>query len=746
MRKFTNLLFISLFASSLFAQRSAGIMEQPRLTSTQSTQSHKVHRCSTMENDAKLRAAHPEMGTLNDFENWMGQAISDLPTNSANKTSVVKIIPTIVHVIHNGTAVGSGFNLSQAQVNSQFTILNQDFRRTNPDASSTPSVFLNAAVDCEVQFCPALVDPQGNLLAEPGIDRINRNSKGWIASGANGYSDTYVDGTIKPNSIWDPTKYCNIWVLDLDNQLLGYAQFPTGSGLQGLGGTATANTDGVVITATAFGNTGTAAFPYNKGRTTTHEVGHWLGLRHIWGDGTCATDYCADTPPAETANYFPSSGANCFTHPYNIGGCSGNTTGEMFMNYMDYTNDACMNLFTTNQKTRMDAVLANSPRRASLVTSNACSQPSSVVANYTTSPSQLCIGSPVQFTFTGTVPSGTTPTYSWTFTGGTPATSTAANPSVTYASAGNFAVALTVTANGTSDTKNGTVAIVNCQGGTTTCDTLTNLAAVPVDSITVYSFAPTDTTWGYVSGHNMYGDLAKADYFNYTPALPAQITDVSFIFYKAVGAAPNNTLTVKVWADNAGTPGAVLGSTTIPYSSIVTNTTTTVTFPTPINLTTSGKFYAGIEFVYGTTSCDTVALWLAKQGLVNPGTAWDKWSDNTWHKFSDTNNWSLNTSMTIFPTVCRTTSAINTPLEGDIKLYPNPSDGSFTLEIANSKTDEVAMFLYDLQGKQIFTENISTQYGSVKKDFAFSNLAEGSYIVRLLSNGKYANYKLLIQK
>lgn len=310
-----------------------------------------------------------------EFEQWFSQRVTEYLQNKsiADVQNVQYTIPIIVHIIHNGTAVGSGANISQAQVNSQLTILNNDFAGTNSDISSLPSVFNSVkAGDTGIRFCLAKVDPDGNLLAEEGIERINRNSRGWSDPNnlsSNNFS-SYFNNTIKPNSIWDPTKYLNIWVAGADNSgLLGFASFPAGSGLSGLSGVETANTSGVVVNHKAFGSTGTAASPYNRGRTATHEIGHWLGLRHIWGDGTCATDFCSDTPPAETSNY------GCKTHPFNTGGCSGNSSGEMFMNYMDYVNDACMYVFTANQKTRMLTAMANGTYRVGLNNSGACNAP-----------------------------------------------------------------------------------------------------------------------------------------------------------------------------------------------------------------------------------------------------------------------------------------------------------------------------------------------------------------------------------
>jgi hypothetical protein len=187
--------------------------------------------------------------------------------------------------------------------------------------------------------------------------------------------------TVKPGSSWDPTKYFNVWVLEfggVDAGTLGYAQFPTiPSGtnpvtdMVGAGGAA--NTDGVVLDYHYVGNTGTAlaSAPYNKGRTLTHEAGHWLGLWHIWGDdGTSCTgtDYVTDTPNQADENYTcpTTNGA------VSADGCAG-STGAMYQNYMDYSDDKCMVMFTAGQKARMQAVMANCARRLSLTTSTVCS-------------------------------------------------------------------------------------------------------------------------------------------------------------------------------------------------------------------------------------------------------------------------------------------------------------------------------------------------------------------------------------
>jgi hypothetical protein len=219
--------------------------------------------------------------------------------------------------------------------------MTNDFRRM----LGTPGFNSNAVgADTEIQFVLAKQDPSGNPTN--GIDRVN------LCQAT--FSKTECDTKVKPTTIWDPTQYLNMWSVSFtDTTLLGYAQFPNASGLQGLNASGgSASTDGVVANYSTFGgaayNDGTFILvaPYNQGRTMTHEVGHWLGLRHIWGDGTCATDYCADTPTAHTSNGGCPVVTNCT-----------NTGNEMVQNYMDYTSDLCMNIFTADQKTRIRTII-----------------------------------------------------------------------------------------------------------------------------------------------------------------------------------------------------------------------------------------------------------------------------------------------------------------------------------------------------------------------------------------------------
>ena len=319
-------------------------------------------RCASTEYDQYLREQNPKTESVELFEKWINKKIKEQQSlqEVASQSGGIIYIPVVVHVIHNGDAYGINENITDEQVQSQITVMNQDYRKL----TGTPGYNTNAVgADTQVEFVLAKVDPNGNPTN--GINRVNLCQASW--------STAAINSTVKSNTIWDPMQYMNMWSINFtDTSLLGYAQFPESS----LGGMATTaqnpNTDGVVANYTTFGSSdlasGSFAAPYDKGRTMTHEVGHFLGLRHIWGDNsTCPAtntandkDYVADTPAANTANFGCPTGTNT---------CTGNPGSDMIENYMDYTDDTCMSIFTTGQKARITTVLNSSPRRSTLKTS-----------------------------------------------------------------------------------------------------------------------------------------------------------------------------------------------------------------------------------------------------------------------------------------------------------------------------------------------------------------------------------------
>lgn len=230
-------------------------------------------------------------------------------------------IPVIVNILEN-----SNGDITQAQINSQIAILNEDFNDNNPNTSGVPAEFADAVADCNISFTLA------------GVNRKISSKSSW---GTNDAMKNSAQGGI---NVTDPSTYLNIWVCNIGGGILGYAQFPGGSSA----------TDGVVIGIDYFGETSGA---YGDGRTATHEVGHWLNLRHIWGDGRCKRDdFVADTPNSDRSN----------------GGCPAYPTvhcrsADMTMNYMDYVYDDCMYMFTNGQNSRMRALFVTGGARASLV-------------------------------------------------------------------------------------------------------------------------------------------------------------------------------------------------------------------------------------------------------------------------------------------------------------------------------------------------------------------------------------------
>lgn len=280
------------------------------------------------------------------------------------RAQIYDTLPVIFHIINNGESVGTGTNLSQAQVNSQFDVLNEDFRMLNADVANTPSVWMPLAGDMGLNFDKALVDPNGNILTEPGIDRVNRYTMGWTAGP---YNMSYIDNTIKPQSVWDPYRYLNIWVMNVGNGLLGYCTFPVNSGLCGMpNGTADTLRDGIVLHYQATGRTGNLQIPYDKGRTATYEIAQWLGLKRLC-QSSCGSDCVADTPVGDY------SYGGCVLFPQVSTPCSNGPNGDMFMNFMSYVDDSCKYMFTLGQKGRIDTTLTNGVFQSALRLSNVVS-------------------------------------------------------------------------------------------------------------------------------------------------------------------------------------------------------------------------------------------------------------------------------------------------------------------------------------------------------------------------------------
>lgn len=580
-------------------------------------------RCATMEQDKINRDLFPERGTLDEFEQLLQRKINDIESRAVfGRTEATVInIPIIVHVVHNGEPIGSGTNLSQEQIIAQIEVLNEDFRRKagSPGFNNNP-----LGADIEIEFCLSPVDEDGNVMAEPGIDRIRGTQQSWTRS--------QIDGSLKPSTIWNSNLFYNIWTLRFggeDSNLLGYAQFPDQSGLSGIpnsGGPS--STDGVVVQFSSFGSIDKGNFPvmqapYNRGRTLTHETGHWLGLRHIWGDGPCGNDFVDDTPPQQNES------RGC---PTNKTSCDGSVPA-LVQNYMDYSDDNCMNIFTRGQKTRMRAVMELSPRRRSLSETNICSgqATSPPVANFTTDKTEcVLLGSQITFTdLSSNFPSS----WQWTFQGGDPASSTQQNPRVTFNSPGTYRVTL-VAANalGESELKEDFISVA-ADG---LCNAFSNYNDDHTASLLkISNFRPSAT--GYLSGHNSLGVQAFSELYSNDCGYRF-VSGATLRFGKLITTNLDATVSVVVWnaRGTQGGPGAVIERKEVLYRQILediaADRATSVTFDreTPVF---GRPFHVGFEISYERAS-DTLAIISSADGEGNSASSWLRNSSGNWNTFT----------------------------------------------------------------------------------------------------------------
>jgi PKD repeat protein len=383
-------------------------------------------RCATDAHWAQQVATHPQLAraAAQWEQDWAQQAQQRPSTRSVRK------IPVVVHLIQsNGIA-----RISLDRVQSQIDVLNEDFRRRNADTSLIPAAFQGVSADTEIEFCLATIDPNG--CPTNGVNRI--------ISPANAVHNDNQEAQLKALIQWPPRQYLNMWVPEDVTGLLGYATFPTALNFS-------PQLDGVVINGGFFGRGfGTPPSSFDQGRTVTHEVGHWLGLFHTFQGGcsgttatNCTTggDGICDTPPTANANFgCPPNQNTCTETPTDL--------PDQTMNYMDYGDDRCLYMYTEGQGARMYFYLDNlrsqlwSPANLTATGCDGTVSPGCApVAAFRANLRSACVGTPVRFTDLST---GPPTTWQWNFPGGSPATDTSANPSVTYAQAGVYDVILSI--------------------------------------------------------------------------------------------------------------------------------------------------------------------------------------------------------------------------------------------------------------------------------------------------------------
>ncbi len=561
-------------------------------------------------------------------------------------------IPVVVHVVYNTTAQ----NISDAQIQSQIDVLNADFRRLNSDRTLVPAAFASLAADVEIQFCMARRDPSGN--ATTGITRTQTSVTGFSTN----------DGVKRASSggkdPWNTSQYLNMWVCNMTGGILGYAQFPGGA----------AATDGVVMGHTCFGTTGTAQAPYNRGRTATHEVGHWLNLFHIWGDdGTSCTgsDQVTDTPNQADENY------GCPSFP--TASCS--NTSDMYMNYMDYTDDACMYMFTTGQKTRMRALFAAGGSRASLATSQGCVAPTTASCGVAGSLSTTGLSTTGATLNWGAVSGATsynvrykaTSTTTWTTT-----TSTTTSRAITGLTAGTAyefqvqAVCGTTSGNFTVSSNFTTTA-----SGTTCSDV-------------------------YESNNSRTAARAIATNTNITAQIGTS-TDQDWFSFSTTSTARNIRITLTGLPADYDVELYNSAGTLVGSSANGSTTSETINF----NTTTTGTYFVrvfGYNGAFSSTACYTLR---AATSSTNFRIGAETEEETTPKEIS------------------------NVVAETAMRLYPNPARTNINLVYQSADNQQIFVNMYDALGRKVASFNQTAYQGENSYQINVEMLQKGVYLMEV---------------
>jgi hypothetical protein len=625
------------------------------------------NHCSTMQHLHDLELQDPDLtNRMNAIEQQTAAYLQSHP----NASRAVVTIPVVVHVVYNTSTQ----NISDALIQAQINQLNLDFARLNSDASSTPSVFASVAANTNVQFCLAQRDPNGN--ATTGIVRKSTTTTSFIDN------DRVKSSSTGGDNAWPAANYLNLWVCNLGNNLLGYAQFPGGS----------ASTDGVVVLYSSVGSMttpGTAA-PYNFGRTATHEIGHWLNLRHIWGDDSnCnGSDLVGDTPNQNTENY------GCPSYPL-TDACSPSAPGVMFMNYMDYTDDGCMNMFTAGQTSRMQALFATGGARIGLVSSLGCTPPSTSTCNAPTGLSTTNVAN-------------TSATFNWA------AVTNAVSYTVQYRVSG----ASTWTSAGASATS------YNATGLTAGTGYEWQVSTVCSSGSSAFTLSSTFTTTGGTACTDAFESNNTSGTAK-TPALNATVTGLitpstDVDWFKFTTTSPNT----KIRVDLTNLPA--------DYDMILYKSNASTKLGTSANGSTTAEVIK-----YNTSSSGT--YYLKVYGYNGATSA------------SQCYSLKISTSSSNFRTTGDEEEGISTkeiiaeevPL---LKLYPNPAQDNLNIEFMSEANAQATVSVFDMTGRKVLGIEKETTEGINLLNLNTANLVKGNYIFQIQNNGETLHQRFVIVK
>jgi hypothetical protein len=710
-----------------------------------------LRKCGSTENLIRLKSTDPSLETrMREIEVFTTKY--QLQKETANSVNSAIVIPVVFHIVYNSPSQ----NISDAQCQAQISQLNLDFSRANTDAGNVPSIWQGVAASTGIQFCLAQRDPTGS--ATTGIERRSTTITSFATN------DAVKQYALGGMNAWPSTAYLNIWVCNLGSGLLGYAQFPGGP----------TATDGVVIQYNSIGSMlqpGSFA-NYNLGRTATHEVGHWLNLIHIWGDesGCGGTDNVSDTPNQGSENY------GCPAFPL-IDGCATSSPGVMFMNYMDYVNDACMYMFTSGQSTRMNALFAQGGPRVSLLTSTGCQ-----------SPVQSTCGVPAFPAASSITSSGVT--LSWT------AVSGASSYTVKY----KKSIASTWTTSTTSTTSKSLTglsansiyqwqvqAICALGGGALTAvSSFTTSIAPPCgipSSLSTSNITPGSAVlnWTSVSGAIVYSVQYKVTgataWINASSATNAKILS---------GLVPSTSYTFQVSATCQS--GTSIYSGTNTFITLPSNCSDTYepndTYQSPTAVPTNSDLTGQIStstdndwFTFSTTAPNTKIMivlsnlprdynfTLYNSSLMSLGTSASVGTANDTIKknFTAAGNYYLRVfgKSTAYDAVMCYTLRINvgstnfrldedvqdsnTPVQANLTLFPNPVKDVLNVVFNSSNSESATIRVFDMVGKTV--SNIPLEAVETENKFAIDLTAfhKGIYFVEVIQSGTRITRKIILE-
>jgi len=689
--------------------------------------SHRQRSCGTMEHHAMLLQNDPGLAQrVQQIENEMQDWIAN-HYNPAER--VVYTIPVVFHVVYaNATE-----NIPDQRMIDQLQVLNEDFRKLNADAGNVPSGWQSIAADCEINFCMATQDPNGN--ATNGITRTSTSTSSFNTN------DNVKFNSSGGKDAWPAADYLNIWVCDLGPSLLGYAQFPGGP----------ANTDGVVLNYRYTGTTGAQA-PFNKGRTATHEVGHWLNLFHIWGDdgGSCSgSDLVSDTPNQADAT------GGCFSPGQVLtDGCATSSPGYMWQNYMDYTDDACMYMFTNGQKTRVQACMAGT--RNSLASSQGCA--GSTVANDG--------GINAIITPTGTLCSTTfTPVVTLRNFGAANLTSITINyridagPIQNYSWTGNLASmsnvnvtlnSMTTTAGNHTFTAYTTSPNSQTDGNTSNDQTVGSFTVAATGASLPYSqgfesttFPPTGITLTNSDGATTWARTTAADYSGVASAFmdnydynangevdemilpnlnlasttnPALTFQVAYRMYTNPTANPNYSDTLKV---------LISTDCGVTWSTLYNKYSSTLATVTPT--------YSTTEFVPSGTS-----QWRLETISLSPYSS----AQNAVIKFRHSTQYENNMYLDDI-NIQTSTNVASQQLSNNVNLFPNPTSGQLSLSVVLPQNDNLKVRVLNTLGQSVHSFEQHNTFGGVY-NISLEGQSKGIYFVEITTGTETVTKRVVL--